>query len=123
MARDMAKIYHRKATGNENQDFYTAISQVSSGEIWGGLALYGSAFPTVRAFPGPLPEGRDGVEFETDVPPSPGSPRSEVYWKLHASSPQVLAADGDFARIPVKIRKVRYAREANLKPRCEWKPK
>ncbi|MBZ4157065.1 hypothetical protein JYG50_25505, partial [Escherichia fergusonii] len=82
-------------------------------EIWGAVSVYGNAFPTVRAFPGPLPEGKDGIEFSTSVPPTPGSstPR-EVYWKLHEQSPEVgKSLDGNFARIKATIRKVRYTRE------------
>jgi hypothetical protein len=117
-------IYHRLATGQKNQDFHTAVAQVSCGEVWGGCATYGNHFPTVRAFRGPLPEGKDGIEFSTSVPPTPGSSTpSEIYWKLHEQSPQVGSSDdGDFARIKATIRLVRYSKEANLKPRCEWKP-
>ncbi|WP_050881224.1 hypothetical protein [Burkholderia pseudomallei] len=118
-------IYHRLATGNKNQDFHTALDQVSSCEVWGAVSVYGSLFPTVRAFPGPLPDGKDGIEFSTSVPPSRGSStKTEVYWKLHEESPQVESSeDGDFARIGATIRVVRYTKEVNLKPRCEWRPK
>lgn len=117
-------IYHRLATGRANQDLHTVLDQVSSGEIWGARSLYGSAFPTVRAFRGPLPPGKDGIEFSTSVPPTRGaSTPIEVYWKLHDQSPDVKpSADGDFARIGAVIRQVRYTSEVNLKPRCEWRP-
>lgn len=84
--------------------------------------MYSSNFPTVRAFPGPLPEGRDGVEFETDVPPTKGSPPSEKYWKLtEGCDSRIEMPLEDFASISVKIRKVRYSKQVNLQPRCEWK--
>lgn len=118
------KIYHRLATGNKNQDFHTALDQVSTSEVWGALSMFGSYFPTVRAFRGPLPEGKDGIEFSTSVPPTRGSSTpTEVYWKLHDESPQVQSSDdGQFARISATIRIVRYSKESNLKPRCEWSP-
>jgi hypothetical protein len=117
-------IYHRLATGGKNQDFHTALDQVSTREIWGARSMFGSAFPTVRAFRGPLPAGKDGIEFSTPVPPTGGaSTPAEVYWKLHDQSPQVQSSDdGDFARISATIRVVRYTKETNLKPRCEWSP-
>lgn len=117
-------IYHRLATGGKNQDFHTALDQVSTSEIWGARSMYGSAFPTVRAFRGRLPAGKDGIEFSTSVPPTRGaSTPKEVYWKLHELSPQVQSSDdGDFARIGATILIVRYTKETNLKPRCEWSP-
>lgn len=98
---------------------------MTSSEIWGQRAFNGTAFACVRAFPGPLPAGKDGVEFSTLVPPTRGAstPR-EIYWKLHDQSPGVMSAqDGDFARIKATIRRVRYSSLANIKPRCEWELK
>lgn len=117
-------IYHRLATGGKNQDLHTALDQVSSSEIWGALSIYGNYFPTVRACPGPLPDGKDGIEFSTSVPPTRGaSTPAEVHWKLHKQSPLVQSSDnGEFARISVLMRVVRYTKERSLKPRCEWKP-
>lgn len=121
------RIFYRLATGQKNQDFYTALCQVASNEIWGGLSMYGNGFLQVRAFRGELPDGEDGVEFSTSIPPTRGCEipgvRGEVYWKLHEQSPGVLASDdGDFARISATIRKVRYTKDVHLKPRCEWSP-
>ncbi|MFA1684265.1 hypothetical protein [Achromobacter dolens] len=118
------EIYHRVATGSESQDLHTALDQVSTKEIWGKVSMYGSRFPTVRAMRGPLPEGKDGIQFCTSVPPTRGSstPR-EVYWKLHEQSPQVLGSeDGEFARIKARILLVRYSDQKNLLPRCDWRP-
>lgn len=121
----MAKrIFHRVANGNSKQDFYTVIAQVASGEIWGKRAMYGNDHPVVRAKPGPLKDGLDGIEFETDVKPTPCCETpSEVYWHLHKDSPWVESREGgDFACIAADIRKVRYASASNLQPRCEWTP-
>lgn len=116
------RIFHRVATGDEKQDFRTVISQVATSEVWGTTAMYGNGFPSVRAMKGGLPDDADGIEFETDVLPTPWSetPR-EVYWKLHKDSDWVEACDGgDFACIRVVIRKVRYTKESSLKPNFEW---
>ncbi len=118
------RVFHRVATGDKNQDFRTVISQVFTSEMWGATAMYGSKFPSVRALKEELPDGVDGIEFETDVLPTPSSetPR-EVYWKLHSDSDWVESREGEeFACIKVVIRKVRYTKEANLKPNVEWKP-
>jgi hypothetical protein len=117
-------VYHRLATSQKNQDFHTVLDQVSSREIWGTYSMYGSGIPTVRAFRGPLPAGKDGIEFSTSIPPTPNSSTpTEVYWKLHEQSPKVLPSkDGDFARISATIRLIRYTSEASLLPRCEWSP-
>jgi hypothetical protein len=117
-------VYHRLATSQPNQDFHTALDQVWTREIWGTYSLYGSGLPTVRAFRGPLPAGKDGIEFSTSIPPTPNcSTPTEVYWKLHEQSPKVLASpNGDFARISATIRLVRYTTTASLKPRFEWSP-
>jgi hypothetical protein len=114
--------YHRRATGGKNQDFHTAIGQAIASEVWGTTSTFGNGFPTVRAFPGPLPDGADGIEFTTDVPPTPGSSTPhEVYWKLHQASPLVEEREGgSFAAIKVKILKARYTTLKSLQPRCEW---
>lgn len=116
------RIFHRVATGNHKQDFHTVICQVQTGEIWGKQAMYGNDHPVVRAMPGPLKDGADGIEFETDVKPTPFCETpSEVYWHLHADSPWVQSRqNGTFACIAVKIRKVRYTKAESLKPRFEW---
>jgi hypothetical protein len=116
------KTYHRVATGRPNQDFRTVISQCISSEIWGAVSTYGSLFPTVRAYPGSLPNDKDGIEFTTAIPPTKGSsPPGETYWKLHTDSPLVQGREGsDFAAIGATIVKVRYRSVTSLNPRTEW---
>lgn len=118
------QIYHRIATGREGQDLHTALDQVVSKEIWGKVSMYGNGYPSVRALYGPLPDGEDGIEFCTSVPPTRGcsTPR-EAYWKLHEQSPHVHASeDGEFARIKATILRVRYSAQKTLMPRCDWRP-
>jgi hypothetical protein len=118
----MADVYHRVPTGRSNQNLLTAFKQTDSKQVWGGLSTYGNLYPTVRAFFGPLPDGWDGVEFETDVAPSKGcsTPR-EAFWKLGVGTPGVvLAADGSSAAIPVRLRKVRYTSSTSLGAGVDW---
>lgn len=116
-----APIYHRLATGKMNQDLYTMVAQVSSQQMWGARSFNGDGFPTVRAYAGPLPEGRDGVEFSTDVKTYYGAGPSEIQWKhVDGCDPRVCLVNEDFCSIPVVIRKVRYSSLTNIKPRTEW---
>lgn len=48
-----------------------ARQQEASGEMWGRHPSSGFA-PMVEAYRGPLPVGKRGVEFITDVSPDPG---------------------------------------------------
>lgn len=68
-------LYHRLETPTQTPE--DAAKQVASGEMWGGPPRY-SNIPTVQAYAGPLPPGRRGIEFTTDVPPDrysiPGRP-------------------------------------------------
>jgi len=118
------RTFHRQATGKLNQDFKTVVSQVGTKEIWGGKdSMYGNGFPSVRAFLGPLPDGKDGIEFQTTVLPTPGGEtKTEVYWAYHKQSDWVESREGEeFAAIRVDILKVRYTKELNLQPNVEWK--
>jgi hypothetical protein len=56
----------------------------------------------VKAFEGPLPPGRTGIEFMTAVAPDKGHPAFTVYW----SGPRegvLLWQDEDLALIKVRI--------------------
>jgi len=75
--------------------------QARSREIWGRPAR-GSGQPSVKAYPGSLPDRR-GVEFITDIAPMPGSAPNEARWYWEWC-PGVLLRQkdgGDFACIPV----------------------
>jgi hypothetical protein len=55
------------------QDDATTRNQLESEEVW-GRANRGSDIPSVDAWVGPHPADRNGIEFYTDVEPSPDSP-------------------------------------------------
>jgi len=115
-------IYHRKV-GGRNQTLDTALRQIHTREIWGGLSANNQAAFAVKALRGPLPSNTDGVEFETDVAPTPGcSTPAEIFWYNDGTPGVSLASDGNHAAIPVKIRLVRYTQN-NIPPvGIDWIP-
>jgi hypothetical protein len=96
------QVYHRLETGTVGQSPATAALQVSSKEIWGKGHKIGGAFPSVQAYWGPLPPGRNGVEFMTNIAPTHPNP-SKAIW-IHGYDPGIaLRRQGldDFAALPV----------------------
>jgi hypothetical protein len=94
-------IYHR-LEADPNQTRRVARLQEESSEIWGRPPRLRSDIPAVKAYPGPLPEHKRGIEFETDVPPDKGSPPATKYWRGPRSGVRV---EGEFAKIKVRILK------------------
>lgn len=76
-----------------------AAKQEASGEMWGAAPRWGG-FPAVQAYTRRLQPGERGVEFETDVPPDPGSPPGQAHWR--GPRPGVRLEDG-YAKIKVRI--------------------
>lgn len=118
MAKRNRLVYHRQATTNDNQTLETMVRQVHNAQMWGRVTL-NNAILAVKAKHGPLPDGVDGVEFETQAVPTPGcSTRSEVFWYANQETPDVhIAAEGgeDYCYIEVAIRKVVYRNGKHLK--------
>ena len=54
------------------------------------------------AYIGPLPPGRRGIEFITEVEPDAGAPPGQANWSRARSGVEIA---GDFAKIKIKIRK------------------
>jgi hypothetical protein len=69
--------FHR-VENSTTQTKVVAQMQELSREIWGRPAR-GSGQPSVKAYPGNLPDRR-GVEFTTDIEPMPGSAPNEARW-------------------------------------------
>ena len=69
--------FHR-VENSTTQTRAIARMQELSREIWGRPAR-GSGLPSVKAYPGSLPNRR-GVEFMTDIEPMPGSAPNEARW-------------------------------------------
>ena len=78
-----------------------ALMQELSNEIW-GLPARGSGLPSVKAYPGILPQRR-GVEFTTGIEPMPGSAPNEARWYLEwCAGVELKQKDGkDYACIGV----------------------
>ncbi|MFD7643310.1 hypothetical protein ACFV4P_21955 [Kitasatospora sp. NPDC059795] len=94
--------YHRRASPTQTQAHTQAV--VDSGELWGHTGRY-DVVPTVHAHAGPLPDGYEGFEFYTDVPPNRGSHPSRPNWDL--GNPGVEPREGgEAAGIPIVITRV-----------------
>lgn len=90
-------IYHRVESPTQTTE--VARRQERAGEIWGKAPRW-SGIAKVKAYTGPLPEGKAGIEFATEVPPDLGCPPGQAHW----SGPREgVIVDGDYAKIRVRI--------------------
>lgn len=82
-------LYHRLESPTQTPE--DAVQQESSQELWGKPAR-GSEVPKVKAYCGPLPTGKRGIEFTTNIEPDFGMPPGFAFW----SGPRegVLVKDG-----------------------------
>jgi hypothetical protein len=101
MAEKHSNVYHRVETSTQTADI--ARLQRKTNEIWGKTARY-SNNPSVKAYIGPLPDGANGIEFTTDIPPDPDQPPSIVEW---TGPRKGVIVDGDIAKIKVVVTKIR----------------
>ncbi|HQY76421.1 MAG TPA: hypothetical protein PLT54_06770 [Rhodoferax sp.] len=115
-------IYYRGEWGQKKQTAEIAISQVHTGEIWGQVSR-NSGVPAIKAKPGVLPLGTNGVEFETDIPPDDIGP-AEVFWYPNVNTAKGLKMSDDekFAQMSVTFRRVRYTTGDILQNGVDWKP-
>lgn len=90
-------IYHRKSSPTQTR--HDAKLQLSSREIW-GQSPRDSDIPKVQAYVGPLPDGEEGIEFITKIPPDRGCPPGSVSWT--GGQGEVRLEEG-FAKISVTI--------------------
>jgi len=93
-------VYHRLASPTQTAS--DAQKQQASQEMWGNPPR-GSDIPAVQAYIGSLPAGKEGIEFETDIPPDDWNPPGQAYWR--GPRPGV-AVDQDVAKIKVRIIRV-----------------
>ncbi len=93
-------LFHR-VENPTTQTKEIASMQEQSREIWGRPAR-GSGQPSVKAYPGTLPNRR-GVEFTTDIAPKQDSAPNEAKWYLEwTPGVQLRQRNGeDFACISV----------------------
>ena len=101
--------FHRLAS--PTQDFAAAQRQLASGQIWGRVARGGHS-PSVKAYRGPLPPAAEGIEFVTDVAPSPGSHPNLVFWYSGDPGVTTMRQSGDeFAVIAAVITRCVYGNQ------------
>jgi hypothetical protein len=99
------RLYHRIESPTQPAEI--ALVQRQTGKLRGYPAL-GSIIPKVKAYDGPLPEGKRGIEFTTDVPPDDGAAPGRPTW----SGPRrgiMFGVDDegrDFVEIAVEVTKV-----------------
>lgn len=73
--------YHRLESPTQTP--VVAAMQEASSEIWGTYdMLFGAParLPSVDAYVGPLPDGADGIEFETEIEADVGLPPGRARW-------------------------------------------
>ncbi|AGM08740.1 NAD--arginine ADP-ribosyltransferase [Amycolatopsis keratiniphila] len=92
--------FHRLESTSQNAG--VAGMQSASREIWGRAPVYGDHAPVVQAYRGPLPEGRRGVEFWTDIKPKwHGTNVAMRSWY----PTQGVRVEDDFAKLEVVVTK------------------
>jgi hypothetical protein len=92
-------LFHRLLSPTQTAE--VARKQQQSGELWGRAARW-SDIPKVKAYVGPLPEGAEGIEFTTGVPPDPGVPPGRAEWT--GPRPGVIV-EAEWAKIHIVITK------------------
>ena len=71
----------------------------------GGRPAWHSDIPKVKAFVGPLPPGRSGIEFTTEIVPDEGCPPGHAYWSEGRTGIEVLETN-ELVAIAVTMIKV-----------------
>lgn len=94
--------FHRLQSAVDNE-------RMERSGIVGGKAarnFYAGSQPKVKAFRGPLPDGKAGIEFHSAVPPDPNTPPHRAEWPRGVSGVIDLGPDpGDGAdRVGIRVR-------------------
>ena len=92
-----AATYHR--VESPTQTAADALSQEQTGELW-GFPARGSDIPKVKAYVGPLPSGRRGIEFTTSARPDSGCPPGYAFWSGPRSG---VIVEGNRAKIQIDV--------------------
>jgi hypothetical protein len=72
--------FHRLESPSQSAE--DAAKIVTSGEVWGRPCrnIYQSDMPKAKAFDGPLPSGKRGLQFYTTVAPDKGCVPGQPTW-------------------------------------------
>jgi len=97
--------FHRRESPTQTVD--NARDQETSGELWGRAPRWGGR-PQVKAFAGPLPEGKRGIEFMTDAEPDRNGVPSLPTW---TGPRQGVTVRSDMAVINIQVTKSTQERE------------
>jgi len=93
--------------GNPRTQTDEDARKIVESSVLRGYAPQGSDVPTVPAWPGTIPAGEYGLEFETDVSPDSRSAPGVPIWG--ACSPGVRVGSderGPYAEITIKVTRV-----------------
>lgn len=104
----MADTYYRVETGGGTQTKQIAQTQQSSMKVCGFPAVGVSDIPTVKAYFGKLPTGRDGIEFETGVTPYSINRKQGGLVTWPKGCPGVIDEPNGMVCIPVTSITLRY---------------
>ena len=99
-------LYYRASNPRTQTDEDTR--KIVESSVLRGYASQGSDIPTVQAWPGTIPAGQYGLEFETDVSPDPRSPPG-VPISGGPGSPGVRVGSderGPYAEITIRVTRV-----------------
>lgn len=91
--------FHRLQTAADNE--LVARTETLGGRPARNIAA--GLFPKVKAYEGPLPEGRTGIEFYTSVAPDPGCVPGCPVWSGPRAGVDVSDTDAEMVFIAVKI--------------------
>lgn len=96
-----APVYHRRESPTQTPA--VAREQTRLGEIWGYPSRW-SHLPKVKAHAGPLPPGKRGIEFTTDLPPDDGGAPGRPEWS--GVRPGIMIERDDAGRAVAKLKVV-----------------
>jgi hypothetical protein len=102
------KTYHRLKSSTQTRE--DAVKQQDSMTIEGfpERNTAQSNIPKAKAYDGSIPEGEEGIEFTTDVPPDNGSRPGKPCW----SGPRLgVTVEGDRAQLKIQSIRVVYFKE------------
>lgn len=92
-------MFHRVETTTQTPE--DARLQQESGELWGRVPRW-RIHPAVQAYEGPLPPGRRGIEFTTEVEPDEGHAPGQPAW----TGPRPgVTVEGEIAKIRITVLK------------------
>ena len=95
---DVYRTYYRVQTPTQTER--DIEMQIENSEIWGRAAqnVFQSDIPKVKAYVGNIPQGEQGIEFTTNVPPDPNTPPHLAYW---SGNREGVTTEGGYARLRV----------------------